>query len=401
MADRSTRTALSAHRSYSVYYFAAVSFHAFILGFFPIHCRELAFGPFQIAMLSAIGTLATIFAGPMALSLAHHRMGARGVVLLLSALALGAFLPLFAITSFVPVMLSWFAVQLLRRGADSVVDAQAVRDSAHGSIRFEHVRVWGSVGFIGFLAASGELLDAFGSQSIVITGAVLLLGALVVQPLVAPLLASAPARLSIRPGVSPADLRAIFRGPVGRLLVANALVWGSHSALYVYLSLYLEALGSSGRFISLVWNVGVCAEIFFLFLFPTIASRLSLVAIFRVSLASATLRWLLLSFTNDPYVILGTQLLHAFSFGGCYLASTKLVFALLPEDLKDRGQGYLLAAGPGIGSLGGRLLVGWLAGSLASYAQINQLFLVSSLLAALALLVAPSRVELPDSRPRP
>lgn len=384
---------LTPHRRYAAYSFVAVSFHAFILGLFPIHCRALGFTPFQIALISAVGTVANIIAAPTALALCHHHVGSRTIGLVFSLGALLFILPLAGLTSFIPVLAVWFAVQILRRGADSVVDAQAVRDSALGLIRFEHVRVWGSVGFVVCFALSGELLDSFGVASIIPTGILLLCLIAGAQPLLRPHLSPVPARLAAR-ATTGVHGRSALRSPeVRKLLGSNALVWASHSALYIYFSLYLEALGWSGRMISLAWNVGVFAEILFLILFPRIVFAFSLRTIFRVSLLVATLRWVLLTVSSDPLLILGTQLLHAFSFGGCYLASTKLMYSMLPDDLRDRGQGYLVAAGTGLGSLGGRLLVGVFAQGLASYTDMDRLFLLSAALSATAFLIAPGEAE--------
>jgi MFS transporter, PPP family, 3-phenylpropionic acid transporter len=142
------------------------------------------------------------------------------------------------------------------------------------------------------------------------------------------------------------------------LLGAVALTWASHGPLYVYLSLYLKGLGWSGQMISLAWNVGVFAEILVFSFFYRLEGRFALMTIFRVSIFLALVRWLILANFTNPLCILASQALHAFSFGAFYLASIKLAFRTLPDDMRDRGQGFLTGLGSGLGSFLGRMAAG-------------------------------------------
>ncbi len=375
------------HLAYSAYYFISCSYYAYVLGFFPLYCKQLGFTPWQIAAISGAGTVANIIAGPWSLQLSHSRWSARKVLSVFSALALTLYVPLFWVVTF-PLFISLiFFSQVAKRGAEAVIDAQAVRLAAAKRIRFEHARLWGSIGFIVALAAFGEVVDYAGTAIVLPCG----LGALTLAYLMTFVMRRFVARVPGKDRGISADGEAVEwdkRPQFWALLVSASLCWASHAAMYVYLSLYLEALGWSGTAISAAWNIGVVAEVLLMLAFPWLERRYALERIYQFSLAATVVRWAILYTATSPWLLMASQVLHAFSFGGCYVGSVKLVYQLLPESKKDRGQGYLSAAGAGVGSLAGRILAGFGASRLVSYAEVNQLFLGAAILAALGLAVS-------------
>lgn len=142
--------------------------------------------------------------------------------------------------------------------------------------------------------------------------------------------------------------------------------------------------------ISVAWTIGVIAEIAFFAYFRRVEKKVSLEEILTVSLILTVVRWVILASVTNTTVILISQALHAFTFGGVYVASMRLVPKLLPSEQHDRGQGYLVTFGSGLGSLVGRLSAGWGAMFLASYLGVQQLFVFSALLALLAVVAAYS-----------
>ena len=375
------------HLAYSAYYFISCSFYAYLLGFFPIYCKQLGFSPWQIAAISAAGTVANIIAGPWSLQLSHSRWSARKVLTVSSALALTLYIPLFWVVTF-PLFISLiFVSQIAKRGAEAIIDSQAVREAAAKRIRFEHARLWGSIGFVVALAAFGEIVRYAGAAVVLPCGLGALFLAYLMSFVMRQFVARAPGKERLQREAqvdAPWETRPQFIA----LMISASLCWASHAAMYVYLSLYLEALNWSPTAISAAWNVGVVAEIVLMMFFPRLERRFPIERIYQLSLALTALRWALLFLSSSPWVIFTSQLLHAFSFGGCYVGSVKLVYQLLPESRKDRGQGYLSSASAGIGSLLGRGLAGLGASRLASYAEVNQLFFQAMIIAIAATIVS-------------
>ena len=375
------------HLAYSAYYFISCSYYAYVLGFFPLYCKQLGFTPWQIAAISAAGTVANIVAGPWALQLSHSSWSARRVLAIFSALALTLYVPLFWVVTF-PLFISLiFCSQVAKRGAEAIVDAQAVRETAAKRIRFEHSRLWGSIGFVVALAAIGEIVDYAGTSIVLPCGLGALSLAYLMTFIMRRFVPDLPGKERLQP-VALGEAEWTKRTQFWALIVSASCCWASHAVMYVYLSLYLEALGWSGSKISAAWNIGVLAEVVLMIYFPRLEKRFSLERIYQFSLGATVLRWALLYWTADPWLILASQLLHAFSFGGCYVGSVRLVYQLLPESKKDRGQGYLSAASAGVGSLIGRGLAGLGASHLVSYAEVNELFLQACIAAALGFVVS-------------
>jgi MFS transporter, PPP family, 3-phenylpropionic acid transporter len=386
--------------TYSAYYFFGVSLFAWTLGFLPLHLKGLGFSPFQVALTVAMGTLAVIISSASTLQIAHHWFAPKHYLLVCSAAALGLFSFFFGIRSFALLIPCWFLCSYFKRGGDALVDAQALRDSAQGAIRFEQVRLWGSVGFVLCNFAIGGIFDVFGSSALLPCGvaifALTMIAALPVSSLLAPL----PGKVNHSQQPNCSNTNPIhYNRNLFFIILTTALVYGSHSPYYSYFSIYLKALGWDGTSISLAWNIGVIAEILVFALLSRIESRLSLKSIFKIGILGTVLRWLILASTHDPVVLLCSQTLHGLSYGACYVASLKLVNATLPDHLKDRGQGLLIGLGQGLGSLVGCLIAGKLAGLLGSYLEVNKLFVGAALAAVAALLAAqqlPGQATLTD-----
>ncbi|MFN8392588.1 MAG: MFS transporter [Bdellovibrionota bacterium] len=378
---------------YSLMYFALNAANAVSLAFFPLHCKHLGFSPFKIALISAASNIGTILGAPGFTALAHYAVPARKILRVCSLGCVALYLPLL-VTSYFPLLIAlWLMFAICWSGCNVCVDTRAIRESLAGRIRFERVRIWGSIGFIVSLTVLGQAVDRIGVESIVVFG-LLFAGAiaLAASPLLPRLAAATGLAAEERSGSS---IRSIpGRGCFFMVLVAVALCWTSHGALYVYFSIYLRALGWSGSMISVAWDIGVVAEVILFMCFARIAERVSLVRILQTSAALTVLRWLILSSTADPEIILSSQVLHAFSFGSFYLASLKLVHQILPPDFRDRGQGFLSGFGSGLGSLSGRVIFGALASGIPDAVDYHLLFRSSAVLAVLSFTAASAAVKL-------
>lgn len=275
-------------------------------------------------------------------------------------------------------------------------DTVLVRASSLQAIRFERIRLWGSVGFIVVSYTFGFALDAFGERSL----------SWVALAVAIPLFVSAfglsRAWSSSRYSLLTSELgpghsehapsrentaeseRVAWKMSLTLLLLACGLMWASSGVLYVFLSVYLRHLGWSGTAISTAWAIGILAEILMFMNFNFVERRFSLQTIFRVSILAGALRWALMTISPSPYVILSAQLLHSLSFAAFYLSSVKLVYAILPAHLKDRGQGYLGAFGSGLGSLIGRILTGVMVITFDGLDGVPHMFAVATVIALVA-----------------
>ncbi len=379
---------MSSEYRYKFFFFFSFCFLAFFLVFLPVLWKSVGFSRTEIAFASMMGTVATIFSAPLFLSLAHSKL--RASVMLLPLLVVGFlfFTPYLWSSVVLVLIVCWFGCSFAGKGIYALVEAQAVRDGSEGKFSFEDLRVWGSIGFLVANIVIGLSIDRFGVDSLALLGLILLflnyLGAFICRPLLSDNLVEQVERQESF--FSSKHLPAIVS-----LFAVNFLLWASHTPLYLFLSVHLQELGWTGSMISVAWNLGVVFEIALFAIFPSIEKRIPLVTILRVAIVFTVIRWAIMSFESSMGMILFAQALHLFSFGACYLASIKLVFRILPNEMRDRGQGFLTAAGIGLGSFGGRLLATYFA----EQVSIEQMFLASGVL---ALLAYPISFLIPNSK---
>ena len=371
---------ISKSTSYSLFYFAVYCFVAYQVAFFPLFLKSLSLSSFEIALICAAATLGTVSGPPIALRLAHNSIAGHSLFPSYLLFALIAFLPIFFSSQLLTLSLFWFLCSAATKSAQALLDARAVRESVERRLIFERVRLWGSLGFVVSTVLLGILYDAIGDSAILFSGAALLL----INFLFGKPTSAYWKKENSLAKYESSTLESNYRKQLFQLLLVNVLIWSSHQVLYIYYSIYLKELGWSGVSISVAWTVGVLSEILVFLAFRHLESRFSLSAILKLSVVLTTLRWFLIYYSSYTPLLYFAQVLHAFSFGTFYLSSVKLVFQILPDKLRDRGQGYLMASGLGLGSLAGRII----AGFASTHLSIPQLFLGAALVAALSYPVA-------------
>jgi MFS transporter, PPP family, 3-phenylpropionic acid transporter len=339
---------------YIAFYLICLGYQAVMMAFVPLYVEGLGYRPWQIAAISAAENLATIV-GPLVLT--QSTFGSSFIRDRLARFAVFCFLfaaPILVFKKFWFFLICWLGSLLFSRTVFSLVNQSALDAEKRGQFDFGRVRLWGGVSFVVALAATGKAVELYGLGSVPI---------IAVSSLAIMIVTCLP-RYGLEPEAGPdkvkIPLRDALRLPPAPLwlVLATALVWCSHGPYYTFVSIHLKNLDWSASWIAAAWNIGVVAEIVLFLLFSKLERRLSLVAILNLSSACTAFRWLLLGMTTNWFVILLSQLLHAFSFGGCYLASMKLIGPLLPADRRHLAQALLLALGTGAGSLVGKIFAG-------------------------------------------
>jgi len=124
---------------------------------------------------------------------------------------------------------------------------------------------------------------------------------------------------------------------------------------YTYFSIYLDELGVADGFKGLFWVVAVGAETVVIAVSGRILSRFGEVFLLVVGLGAMAFRLFVFSLEPPWYLVLATQTLHAFTFGGTHVASVRIVDRITPEPFRASGQTLLSALLGAGGVLGGIL----------------------------------------------
>ncbi|MCO6430304.1 MAG: MFS transporter [Deltaproteobacteria bacterium] len=367
--------------NYAVNYFCTFGLVAFFIGFLPLHCKAIGLSAAQVSIIMACGNLSALVSAPFFMRYLKSRVGAGASFLIGAAGTVLLFASLYTASEFMQVLMAMFGFTFFWNGILIQCDASAIHHAAGGAFKFERVRLWGSLGFIAFSYLFGASVDIFGVSSILHVGAGITL-LVFISSLTLSRQFKSEAEETQESSAAP---KLPFFLSASFLLVVG-LCWFAHSALYVYLSLYLDSLGWSAQLISVAWGVSVAAEILMLFNFHLLERRISLIWILRLSLMLTIVRWLLLGCYQSYTAIFAAQLLHAFSFASFHVASMKLIYNLLPKGKRVAGQAMLTTWGSAGGSLLGRLCIAALTGAAASAATFRMMFLFSGLVTAAALL---------------
>ena len=351
-------------------YFVYFGILGLYLPYFNLYCYHLGFSGSQIGYLSGIRS-ATLVLFPFVWGALADRFSQRKrIYLFCNAAACAAWAGYLTTTAFVPMLALALVYGIFHAPLISFLEAYAMDLLGEDKQAYGRIRVWGSVSFILIVTVLGHLIDRFGIALIV----PLILAGMVLQTVLAAALPASPA--ASRPA---AEVR---RAQVNwaRLLVflcCGLIMLVSHGTYYGFFSIHLENLGLPPTYIGISWAVAVLAEIMVMINSQRLFMRASLESVILASFFIAALRWLVLAAFQSPLIILGSQILHAFSYGTFHMASILYMDRLTPGPAKTLGQGANNAVTYGLG-----LMVGFMVnGALFDRLGASPLFLISGLLA--------------------
>ena len=226
-----------------------------------------------------------------------------------------------------------------------------LKDQPH---RYSHIRLWGSIGFIGTVSGVGYLLDWYPIELLpwLIVG---LLGSIWLVSLLTPEVSSA------RASQAAVGIWQIVKQPeVIAFLSVYLLLQAAHGPYYVFFSIYLQQYDYSTTTIGLLWSLGAGAEIIVFILMRKLLKYVSLRRILLVSGLLSVLRWLLIAcYAQDMTLLLGAQLLHAATFGAAHVAAIHLVQDYFGHHHQGKGQALYSSLSFGLGGMLGGLYSGY------------------------------------------
>ena len=344
----------------SAYFCAYFLYAGALVPYFALYLAARGYGAGEIAVVLAMPQLARVAAPAFWGWLADRSGAARGIVVFSAAVLLAGYALLPWAEGAAAVAGLMLAMSLLAAGALPIVEALTLGSLEGRTERYGPIRLWGSVGFVAGVLATGAWLDAH--SPLALLHVVLPLAALTVA--VSLLL---PARrVSLGAGQAGARLLAVLLRPeVLAFFGACFFMNVAHGALYAFFSIYLEAEGYSKTAIGVLWTLGVLAEIALFLLLPRLLRRFSLRAVLAASFACAVLRFLVIGWgVHSLALLVLAQLLHAATFGAYHAASVATVHRLFTGALQARGQTLHSSVSYGLGGVAGTLLAGWSWGAL-------------------------------------
>jgi PPP family 3-phenylpropionic acid transporter len=308
------------------------------LPFFTLWLKSVGIDPSWIGIISAVPSVTRFTTLPFVTGAAGKRFALRTLLIVTAfATALG-----FAVigTQYFPlaVLLAYAATCCLWTPMMPLTDAYALGGVARYGLNYGPLRLWGSAAFVVGALACGLLVDIVAARHLIwVIASVAALGAMAslgLQPLDRPK----------PPAAAVHDASALLGDPAFlAIIVAAALIQGSHAAYYGFASITWQASGLDGLTIAGLWVLGVLAEIVVFALSPRFSLAPALLVV--IGGLSAVARWLISAQEPSVAVLSVVQLAHGLTFGLTQVGTMGLLVRRVPGHMMARGQGYLAACG--------------------------------------------------------
>ncbi len=346
--------------------FAAVSASYFAhIGFFnpylPLWLKEMGFGLLAISVLTSVQAATRLFA-PYGWGWLSDHTGERVKLLRYGATA-ALVAACFLFLDLTPVWLGVVLLIMFTHTSSMMPMSEAAmahlvsQGGAFDAKRYGRVRLFGSLGFLVTVFVAGAWFEGFGMQHFPAWTALSLLAVTVSVWLLPDLKEAVPA-LHEKTLLWPV----LRQRPVQWFFVAAFFHVLSHIGIYVFFSLYLDALGYSKVLIGFFWAVSVVVEIGWFYTQSKWLPKLPLTAWLVVCSAAMLLRMgLTAQWAQLLWVLLLAQALHALTFAAHHTVCIALLSHHFPGRLRGRGQALYTVVAYGFPGVIGGLLGGMLS----------------------------------------
>ncbi len=372
----------------SFYFFYFASLGALVFYWNP-YLNSLGFNDAEIGELMAI-IMATRIIAPNLWGYIADRTGKRMQIVRLGSLLCALF--------FLGVLLGdsywWLAIVMTAfsffwNASLPQFEVTTLNHLGENTSRYNHIRIWGSIGFIIVVLALGFAFDLQLSYSYLPWILAFLFFLIFTNSLLVPEAKSSHLRIDSGP-----IFQTIKRPQVLYLFVVVCLLQASHMPYYIYYVRYLKLYGFSHAEIGFLISLGVLAEILIFLVMRRLYTRFSYRKLIIIALSLTTLRWLITAtYPTEFSIMLGSQLLHAASFGIMHVVCIELIHQYFVGPHQGRGQALYSSMSFGVGGVIGSLYSGYLWQTWGAQTQGSILFYTAMVISFVALLVAYFGIE--------
>lgn len=341
------------HWRLSAWYFCYFTFVGAFSPYFTLYLQSLGLTAAAIGTLMSLMLAMRLIAPNLWGWLADH-LGRKVLVIRLSALfSVAGFLIFFLVRDFWGLFAAMAVMAFFWSASLPLVEALTLGHLEGRTEYYGRIRLWGSVGFIAAVLATGVWLDRAPLSSLLWVN----LGCLVAIGICARMLvdASSPAVAT-----EPSPLASgLMRGEVLALLTACLLMSAAHGPFYVFFSIHLVDHGYQKSVIGALWSLGVIAEIGVFVAMPRLLRAWSPRRILEISFALAILRFLLIGWAaGSMSLMLLAQLMHGATFGAFHAAAMAALNHWFPARQQARVQALYGSVSFGAGGMIGNLVSG-------------------------------------------
>lgn len=339
----------------SAFYFFYFAVIGVLMPYWSVYLRSVGFGAEAIGVLISLPMLARIPAPAAWGWLADHYGRPIALVRASVLVTVLVFAVLLFVTDFLWVAAVMFGFAFFWHAALPLLEANTMTHAAGSPGRYARVRWWGSFGFIFAVMLLGVVTESSGPRWI----PYLMLGFMLVIWVTSLTLPNV--KVTHTPaGVDVSWRRMLLRPQVFALFAIGILSQIGHGPYYTFYTIYLTHHGYPETTVSMLWSLGVFAEIGVFILMQSLLHRVGARVALVGSFALASVRWLMIgNFPESFGIIVFAQLLHAVSFGVVHSVCILLVHQYFPGRWQNRGQGWYGSVVLGLGGAIGALYSGF------------------------------------------
>lgn len=347
----------------SGFYFFYFALLGALIPYWSLYLESLHFDAQTIGLLMATLHISRIFAPNLWGWIADHTGQRVKVVQFGALMAWIVFIAIFWQGTALGVGLTMLAFSFFWNAVLPQFEVLTLKLLGKDKAKYSHIRLWGSVGFIFAVLMIGALLEVveIGVLPWILLMIMLLiwLNSLLIKPVKEVTVADLHDTRSMR--------HIIFIPQVQVFFLIFFLIQLGHGPYYTFYSLMMLDLGYSSAQVGWLWAVGVLAEVALFWMMPWIFKHFSLRRVMLISLALCVLRWMLIGlFSQQYWLMMLSQLLHAATFGSLHAVGIALVSHYFSPSTQGRGQALFSSAGFGAGGAAGAILSGVLWGVMGS-----------------------------------
>jgi MFS transporter, PPP family, 3-phenylpropionic acid transporter len=344
--------------------------------FMPVYLKNIGLSHTSIATLLSFGPLIAILAQPVWGNIGD-RSESKNSVLQILLLGSAITVLLFPLSNqYIYLLMIICLTTFFQTSIYPLSDAITLEHLSRTKWAFGPIRLAGTIGYA-FMSVAFGMIAKRNISSIFLVYSIVMLVAIIISIQ----LPKIKGHQSHRKKVSLLVL--LKNRKLMLFMLLNFIVQITLGYYYSFFPIYFQQLGGDSGLLGLSMLFSSISELPFLLFGDKIIRRFGIPAVLLGTAFFAGLRWLLLYFVHNPYLVLPIQVLHGLIFIVLMVTLAIYINQEVPKELKASGQTL-----NGLISLGLARIIGSMAGGVASeFVGMRDVFLYSAVVAFVTFIV--------------
>lgn len=343
-----------------IYYFFILFYAVFFMSgaiygtFLPVYLDYLGYSKGAIGILMSLGPFVAIIAQPL-WGITSDRAKSKNFVLqilFLCSIFIMALYPLSNNFYYLILVITLFT--FFQTSTGPVSDTITLEYLSETGQRFGPIRMAGTIGYAVMSVIAGIFAQKYIGSIFALNIIVMFLTFVIVFKL--------PVIKGHQFGKEKVSIWKLFSDKnLVLLMVLNFLVQTTLGFYYTYFPIYFRQIGGNNELLGWAYFISAISEIPFLLYADKILKKIGTRGALIGASFAAAIRWFIISFFQNAYLVLPFQLLHGLIFIVLYYSMATYINQEVPKELRASGQTMNNLIGMGISRIVGSLLGGFLS----------------------------------------